>query len=440
MDGIRFAFAPAPPVVDAAPATRHAIRLVPDDVVHAVDRRFVSLHLDVTQLIRPALGFDRPGWLTLARALAPAFLRLGGPLADRTFFDLSSRARPTPEGYDAVVDAARWDQLTGFAQDAGFALVVPLNAGRGSRIASTAWQSNQAVHQMRYATARRDPVLAWAFGYPESSDRPRFDQMDITPTQYARDLATAATAIRAHAGGGWLAGTLANLDGDERASAREVLDVVLHREDLEAAVDAPPATDDRPTWLETAPTADSAARWLDRLGRAARARHQVTTRPALGADPAALIDEATLTPRATYWATVLWRRLMGREVVAVRTSDPSDSWPALTPIRAYAHWTPAGDGFPDNAITVLAINTTDAPAALNVSGVAFDTAVVFHNDGGTGPFTVNGKAMDIDGGGQLPTVTGHVHSMDAGATRFNLDPRGFAFIVIAPTGASFGVP
>jgi len=57
-----------------------------------------------------------------------------------------------------------------------------------------------------------------------------------------------------------------------------------------------------------------------------------------------LLAEASLAPRPDYWNSLLWRRLMGRQVYPVQGNGDEQ-------VRAYLHAHPTGEGF-----TLLAIN------------------------------------------------------------------------------------
>ena len=52
-------------------------------------------------------------------------------------------------------------------------------------------------------------------------------------------------------------------------------------------------------------------RYVEQLGRVARLGVQVVMHNTLSASDYALIDEDTLEPRPSYWAALLWKRLMG---------------------------------------------------------------------------------------------------------------------------------
>jgi len=50
-------------------------------------------------------------------------------------------------------------------------------------------------------------------------------------------------------------------------------------------------------------------RYLDQLGRLARADVQVVMHNTLAASDYGLLDESTLQPRPKYWGALLWRQL-----------------------------------------------------------------------------------------------------------------------------------
>ena len=56
-------------------------------------------------------------------------------------------------------------------------------------------------------------------------------------------------------------------------------------------------------------------RYLDQLGRLAKAGVQMVAHNTLAASDYGLLDEKTLRPRPSYWAALLWRRLMGTTVL-----------------------------------------------------------------------------------------------------------------------------
>jgi heparanase len=121
----------------------------------------------------------------------------------------------------------------------------------------------------------------------------------------------------------------------------------------------------KPIWLtETAETACGGNPWaatfldtfryLDQLGRLAKAGVQVVMHNTLAASDYGLLDEQTLTPRPNYWGALLWRQLMGTTVL-----DPGV--PVQAGFHVYAHCLRGTAG----GVVLLVINT-DRNAAYSV--------------------------------------------------------------------------
>jgi hypothetical protein len=116
------------------------------------------------------------------------------------------------------------------------------------------------------------------------------------------------------------------------------------------------AAPNKPIWLtETAEAACGGNRWsstfldtfryLDQLGRLAKAGVQVVMHNTLAGSDYGLLDELTFRPRPNYWAALLWRRFMGTVVL-------DSSVPIGRGLHVYAHCqrrTPGG-------VTLLVIN------------------------------------------------------------------------------------
>src|SRR5262249_29493855 len=95
-------------------------------------------------------------------------------------------------------------------------------------------------------------------------------------------------------------------------------------------------------------------RYLDQLGRLARAGVRVVMHNTLSGSDYGLLDERSFRPRPNYWAALLWHRLMGSTVL-----DPGVR--AETGLHVYAHCEPGQKG----GISILAINISrNTPHAL----------------------------------------------------------------------------
>jgi hypothetical protein len=88
-------------------------------------------------------------------------------------------------------------------------------------------------------------------------------------------------------------------------------------------------------------------RYLDQLGRLAKAGVQVVMHNTLAASDYGLLDEQTYAPRPNYWAALLWRRMMGAVVL--------ESGVAVGPgLHVYAHCLRGKPG----GVVLLVINTS----------------------------------------------------------------------------------
>src|SRR5262249_19197862 len=97
----------------------------------------------------------------------------------------------------------------------------------------------------------------------------------------------------------------------------------------------------KPIWLtETAEAACGGNRWsssfldmfryLDQLGRLAKAGVQVVMHNTLVGSDYGLLDETTFMPRPNYWGALLWRRFMGMAVL-------DSGVPIQRGLHVYAH-------------------------------------------------------------------------------------------------------
>ena len=84
--------------------------------------------------------------------------------------------------------------------------------------------------------------------------------------------------------------------------------------------------------------------WLDQLGLLAVHHHDVVVRQTLSGLNYQLITDDALEPLPDYWASLLWKRLMGRQVLSTTVTGSRKA-------RAYAHVSPDG-----RSISVLLIN------------------------------------------------------------------------------------
>lgn len=166
----------------------------------------------------------------------------------------------------------------------------------------------------------------------------------------------------------------------------------------------------KPLWLtETGETACGGNPWaatfldsfryLDQLGRLAKAGVQVTMHNTLAASDYALLDENTYAPRPNFWAALLWRRFMGTTVL--------DSTVPLQPgLHVYAHCEAGRPG----GVTLLVIqndptasHTLTLPVASERYTLAADSAKL--TDLETQAIALNKMPLALGANDALPKLT-----------------------------------
>jgi hypothetical protein len=159
-------------------------------------------------------------------------------------------------------------------------------------------------------------------------------------------------------------------------------------------------------WLtETAEAACGGNRWaatfldtfryLDQLGRLARAGVQVVMHNTLAASDYGLLDEMTLKPRPNYWGALLWRQLMGPGVldtgVAIRAG-----------LHVYAH---CQRGVPGGVALLVINNDPTAPHELTLAEPAQRYTLDAANLA-DGSVRLNDATLSLTDTGDLPRLAG----------------------------------
>jgi heparanase 1 len=367
--------------------------------------------------------FARPRLRRLAAALAPAYLRIGGTEADVAYYDMSAgESHSAPSPYQLVLTRARWDAVNEFARAAGYDVLFTVNAGPGPRARDGRWSPENAESLLDYTRAAGYRVPVWELG--NEVDSYWFTHglsSRVSGRQYAEDLALFGSRVHAIFPQGRVAGPAAfywPITGEgvsigssfmtdfldaggaradivtwhfypqqsrrcpvatRRASATRLLDPAALDEAARWADEIHGLTAARAPhaelWLDETGNAQCGGEpgisdrfvaslwWVDELGLAATHGQRVVVRQTLAGSNYGLIDDERVAPNPDYWASLLWKRLMGRVVLAVH---PAGDDPA---VRAYAHCTPDGGG----GMSLLVVNLhSDQHARVRVEG--YDTS------------------------------------------------------------------
>jgi hypothetical protein len=349
---------------------------------------------------RPPIDLTNPRLRKLAAALAPAYMRVSGTWANATYFaDLDAAPSAPPAGFNGILTRPQWQGVIDFSQSVGAEIVTSFAISPGTRDAAGLWTPAQARRLLDYtrsaggtiaaAEFMNEPNLAAIGGAPAGYDasgyqrdfrsfhsfaKQEFPEMKVLApgtigeTEFASDLlaasSLAAVDVLTYHHYGALSERCSGTSTPEAALSEEWLsrtDQTLNfyrslRDKFEPG---------RPIWLtETAEAACGGNRlaatfldtfrYLDQLGRLARAGVQVVMHNTLAASDYGLLDEKTLAPRPNYWGALLWRRLMGTIVL-------DSGVPIQAGLHVYAHCQRGAPG----GVTLLVINTSrDTPRSL----------------------------------------------------------------------------
>lgn len=402
----------------------------------------------------------------LAAALAPAYVRVSGTWANATFFnDAETVPAKPPAGFNSVLSRDQWHGVIDFARAVDAEIVTSFAISPGSRDGDGVWKPDQAQRLLDFthslgshiaaAELMNEPTLAATNGAPSGYDAKAYGR-DFRVFREWMQRAAPQTLIVGPGSAGdapsssgpgittrdLLAASGPGVDRfsyhhyntvSPRCGGRDDPAQALSEEWL-ARTDVTLATyrslrdafePGKPIWLtETADTACGGSRWdksfldtfryVDQLGRLAKAGVQVVMHNTLAASDYGLLDEGTFRPRPNYWAALLWHRLMGTIVL--------DAGAAAAPgLHLYAHCHPAMRG----AVSVLAVNISRrTPHALTAPGPAERYTLDAARLQGAS-VRLNGKTLALNAGDELPRLA--PRATQAGAIR--LAPETITFLV-----------
>lgn len=421
---------------------------------------------------RPPIDLANTRLRNLAAALGPAYLRVSGTWANATFFaDTDTAPAAPPAGFNTVLSRAQWCGVVEFARLANAEIVTSFAVSPGSRDADGTWTPDQAQRLIdftrlldgRVAAAEfmNEPTLAANNGAPAGYDANTYARdfkifrawmkraspgtLIAGPGSVGDSASSPATGINTRdllaASGPGLDrvsyhhyNTLSPRCGVHDHPARALSEDWLSRTDAALAVyrglrDA--FEPGKPIWLTE--TADAACggnpwdatfldtfRYLDQLGRLARAGVQVVMHNTLAASDYGLLEETTFRPRPNYWAALLWHRLMGTTVLEA-------SMAATRAVHAYAHCHPATKG----AASVLLINTSQHGSHAVKLAAPADRYTLRARRLQSASVQLNGTTLALTDSDDLPRLAPQA----APAGRIRLPPASITFLVIQDVAA-----
>jgi heparanase len=389
---------------------------------------------------RPPIDLADARLRKLAAALAPAYMRVSGTWANSTYFaDQDHPQSAAPAGFNGVLTRQQWRGVVDFSQAVDAPIVTSFAVSPGVRDTAGAWKPDQADRFLTYSSSIGGRIAAAEF-----MNEPNLAEMGGAPgghdaIAYARDFALFHAFMKRRAPETLILGpgTVGEpaIASDLLASSGPGIDVVSYHYygalSERCSGKSAPETALSQTWLSgtdrtlafyqklrdkfepgkpiwLTETADAACggnpwavtfldtfRYLDQLGRLARAGVQVVMHNTLAASDYGLLDERTLQPRPKYWGALLWRQLMGTTVLDAGT-------PLQSGLHVYAH---CQRGMP-GGVALLAINTDrDAPHALTLPTASvrytLDAANLLDER-----IRLNGYPLTLSAKDELPIIAG----------------------------------
>ncbi len=386
--------------------------------LHTVDEAYLSVALDSALLMNApfwqrskptaSFSFQHPRFLALSQLLtrqAPTYLRIGGTDADRVAFAANQSTESGLQKQGLLpLTPEHWQTFHNLSTELGTPLIFTLSTGPHTH--NPHWALENASQIMAQAQQANTPIKAWEWGN-EPNGYPLFFGRWPSAATYAtqlvqlqqqhphQPLAGPATAWWPHWGEPLgLSPDILRQAGQhlsfftwhyypqqsqrcavqtrptsthgllEPTALNTGVDFARHQERLRRryAIQAPhwlgetghaqcggsPEISDR--WA-------SSLWWLDQLGALAKVGVSLQVRQALVGSDYGLLAEQSFEPRPDFWSSVLWKQLMGPEVL--HSPLPSGATPRL---RHYVHC------HPRQGISLLGINLQNQTLSLQVPG------------------------------------------------------------------------
>ncbi|WP_247594245.1 hypothetical protein [Sphingobium sp. PAMC28499] len=417
-----------------------------------------QLGIDTTQFeYRPPIDLANARLRLLARALGPAYVRVAGTWANSIYFaDSETPPAKTPDGFKGVLTRQQWRGVIAFAKATDAKIMTSFAISSGVRDPRGAWTPDMAEHWLAYTHAiggmisaaefMNEPSIAGISGAPKGYDAAAygrdFKSFRVFAKRAAPGMLILGPGSATETPEPWgmppsipgsipsaelLASGGSDIDAFSyhhygAASARckashmpqtrledALSEQWLGRTGTTHAYYA--ALRDRyapgkPIWMTEG--ADSACggnpwggsfidsfRYLDQLGLLAKQGVQVSIHNTLAAGSYSLLDPEDFSPKANYWAALLWHRLMGTIVLDAGIARQSG-------LHVYAHCQAGRVG----GVALLVINNDAANTmSITLPGKRFRYTLSGPDMPSMG-VKLNGQVLKLDASGRLPALVG----------------------------------
>jgi heparanase len=403
---------------------------------------------------RPPIDLSNRELRKLAAALGPAYVRVSGTWANSVYFaDSDNPPTKAPTGYDGVLTRKEWKGVIDFVHAVNGELVTSFATSVGMRNAEGVWNPKEAAAWLAYTKSAGGQIAAAEF-----MNEPTYAEMGGAPKgynaeAYARDITAFKPWLKQNSPGttflgpgsvgeGPFAITMGGmLQSEDLLNATgPVFDVFSYhlyaaasqrcasmgqngQTTAAAALSAdwlsrPEKIDEyyaklrdrfepgKPLWITE--TADAACggnpwastfldtfRYLVEHATLARRGVKVIMHNTLAASDYGLLDQNTFEPRPNYWATLLWRKLMGTTVLDAQVSAPQNAY-------LYAQCLEGRPG----GVTLLVINA-DRQRSFDLDVPTFsERYTITAKQLEDSRVELNGKPLRLTSTGDLPQIKG----------------------------------
>jgi hypothetical protein len=408
---------------------------------------------------RPPIDLGNARLRTLAAALGPAYVRVSGTWANSVYFHDSDTPPPdtAPEGFSGVLTRQQWQGVVDFAGAVDARIVTSVATGAGVRDANGVWQPDQAAALFEYTRSlggsiaasefMNEPTFAAMGGAPAGYDAAAFGRDVAAFRSFLKE--TSPETIFLGPGGVGEGGAISFVMGSDALPTAQLLEATGPAFDAfsyhfygaaseccadfgdQAQTSAAAALS--PEWLGSAvvvhefyaglrdqylpgaqmwntETADAACggnpwastfldtfRYVVQRGSLAQHGLQVIIHNTLCSSDYGLLDENTYAPRPNYWATLLWRKLMGTTVL-----DPSPS-PAAN-LYLFAHDLRGREG----GVALVVVNSDRTASQTLELAVPAERYTLSAADVHGRVVQLNGSDLRMGADDALPELTGEV--------------------------------
>ena len=365
------------------------------DFAHAVNASLIT-SFAISEGVRDAAGI----WTSdQARTLLAYTKAAGGDIAAAEFFNEPTMPEygGAPPGYDAAAYARDFAIFQAFAKEAAPAMRIagPASVGEAVLLPSMSGNAPRVLKTADLLSAIPRPL----------SDVFSYHFYGAASIRCASMGAAAQTTAEAALSEEWLARVdRSYLFYSGLRNQFEPGKPIWITEIADAACGGNPWAN---TFLDT-------FRYLDQHGRLARDGVSVAFHNTLASSEYGLLDQNTFAPRPNYWAALLWRRLMGQNVL-----DPGASRPDLT---LYAQCLPGHRG----GVTLLAINTSRADTRSIELPMAAERYTLTAEKLEATYVRLNGQVLDLVDNNELPAF----HGQHIASGQVDFAPASISFLAI----------